>query len=90
MRTFAVLLLNLILWATAYAAPPAKEFGTLPTVYDAAISPDGNNLAVFQNNGGTYAIRIIDLLGNSNDVRAIGLSKGIKPSWIKWVNNDHV
>lgn len=75
---------------TASAGPQAKDFGTLPMMYDAALSPNGKQLAVFLNVRGQYAVRIIDLDNIDADMRIIGLGGEAKPEWIKWANNDRV
>lgn len=75
---------------TAFAAPPAAEFGKLPQIYDAAISPDGTKLAAYVNMNGGYGIGIYYIDGSGNDPFAVGMTEGVKPSWIRWANNDIV
>jgi dipeptidyl aminopeptidase/acylaminoacyl peptidase len=74
----------------AQSAPKPETFGQLPTVYDGAISPDGQKLAVIQNFFGEYAVNVIDL--NKPDAKPVvaALGKESKPKYIKWVNNDRV
>jgi len=71
-------------------APAAENFGTLPAIYDAAISPDGTEYAAISNFNGQYIIRVGSLTGAQGKPRLVGLSKGVKPSYIKWVNDDRV
>ncbi|NNC98520.1 MAG: S9 family peptidase [Gammaproteobacteria bacterium] len=75
-------------WVTA--APTADAFGTLPNAYDAAISPDGKQVAIIVNNNGKYGVRIVTLGKKNEKLRAILLGKGVKPQWIKWANNEQV
>ncbi len=74
----------------AHAAPPPEAFGELPGVYDAAISPDATQIGLFVNIEGTYGIRILSINKKDTKPRAILLGEGVKPKWIKWVNNDRV
>ena len=76
------------LTSVAHAAPPAKAFGELPVAYDADISPDGKRLAMILNNNGTYVVfsTLTDDITAEKNVIALG--KGVKPSYIKWVNDD--
>ncbi len=70
---------------------PAKAFGALPDVYDAAISPDAKQVAMFLNMNGNYGVAIFNIDGEGHqNPRVIGLEKGVKPEWIKWVNNDRI
>ncbi|MBL4870643.1 MAG: S9 family peptidase [Robiginitomaculum sp.] len=78
-------------WVHAHSAPRAESFGELPRIYDAAISPDAKQIAVFINMGGEYGISIMNIDKiNKGKPRVVGLGKRIKPQWIKWVNNDRV
>ena len=73
------------------AAPSPEAFGELPAVYDSAISPDGQQIALFANLQGSYGVAIIKLNAkDSEKPRLIGLEDGVKPQWIKWVNNNRV
>lgn len=86
-----ILLFTVFVSSHALAAPPAEAFGELPTVHDAAISPDGNTIAVMVNLDGQYGVAIIPR--NSDAARkaaTVGLGKGLKPKWVKWANNDQV
>lgn len=74
----------------AVAAPAAEAFGTLPNVYDAAISPDGKQIAIIVNIRGQYGVRVVTLGKKDEELRAILLGEGVKPSWIKWVNDERV
>jgi len=72
---------------TAHAAPPAENFGKLPNIYDAALSPDAKSIAIILNQDGEYFVRIADLANPSGEGRAVRLSGDIKPSYVKWDNN---
>ena len=72
------------------AAPSADAFGTLPNVYDAAISPDGKQIAIIVNIRGQYGVRVVTLGKKDEELRAVLLGEGVKPSWIKWVNDERV
>ena len=86
-----ILVLSLTPWSLGYSAPAPKSFGALPRVYDAAISPDAKQVALFINVGGQYGVSIVDTDNVSGgNSRAVLLAKGIKPQWIKWANNDRV
>lgn len=75
---------------TALAAPDAKEFGKLPSVYDAAISPNAKRIALIANIKGQYGILVVGSEDLSDKPRIIMLGEGVKPQWIKWASNDHV
>ncbi len=93
-RTFTAVFLIcaaiICLAASAHSAPAPEEFGTLPAVYDAAISPDSSQIAVFVNYKGIYGVRIISLKTEDKKPRIIMLREGIKPQWVKWANNEQV
>ena len=72
------------------AAPTADAFGTLPTVYDAAISPDGKQIAIIMNIQGDYGVRVVSRGETGEKLRAVLLEKGVKPNWIKWANDERV
>lgn len=74
----------------ATAAPAAESFGELPNIYDAAISPDGDEIAAIVNNNGQYVIRVTSIVKPDEKPRAIGLGKGVKPSYVKWGNDRQV
>lgn len=69
------------------AAPPAKAFGELPKAYDAAISPDGSELALIVNVKGIYGIYAQKVDGSTENSYFVSLGEGIKPRYIKWINN---
>lgn len=86
---FLTLLFSAI--STAHAAPPsAANFGELPTVYDAAISPDAKRVALFLNVEGSYGIVVVDLSDTDKKPPFAMLGKTVKPEWIKWANNDRI
>ncbi|MGJ8563809.1 MAG: alpha/beta hydrolase family protein [Alphaproteobacteria bacterium] len=75
---------------TTLAAPSPEEFGTLPAVYDAAISPDASQLGLFINHEGEYGIRVLSLDKTDTKLRMVLLSEGVKPKWITWANNERI
>jgi len=85
---FVVFLTGLAVQAAA--APTAEAFGTLPNVYDAAISPDGKQIAMIVNIRGQYGVRVLTLGKKGEDPRAILLGEGVKPNWVKWANDERV
>lgn len=90
MRVY-ILIGLLCLTHSSHAAPIAAEsFGKLPAIYDIAISPDGESLAYFMNINGQYGIRVLSTNGDTGKPKIVGLSSGLKPSWIKWANNERV
>ena len=74
----------------AHAAPAPESFGQLRNVHDAAISPDGHQLALMQNLKGQYIINVIDLRQPKAEPRLVALGKGVKPKYVKWVNDGRV
>ncbi len=95
-ETNTLRIINLILFLicitqSVHAEPiPAESFGKLPNVYDIAISPDGESLAYFMNINGAYGVRVLATKGDTEKPKILGLAKGLKPKWIKWVNNQRV
>lgn len=89
---FAGLSIALAVANAALAAPPpsAEEFGTLPAIYDAAISPDATQIGLFINYEGQYGVRVVSLDKTDPDLRIVLLGEGVKPKWIKWANNDRI
>lgn len=75
----------------AHAAPIAAEnFGKLPAIHDAALSPDASEIAAVINYRGQYLVRISDLNNLSANPRLVSLGDGIKPAYIKWANNNQI
>lgn len=72
--------------STAFAAPPASAFGELPVAYDAAVSPDGKNIAVVVNVNGEYGI-YVQSRNDAGTPQYIRLGEGVKPGFIKWAND---
>lgn len=79
-----------VLGQTAEAAVPAKDFGKLPFVRDAAISPDGKRIALYGTFGGTVGVTVVDLDNVDGKPKGFLLPKGVKSGWIKWANNDRI
>lgn len=73
------------------APPPIEAYAQLPAVYDGALSPDGNKLAVIVENDGKYIIRVFNLADLSDKtIRATPIPANAMPEWVKWVNNDRL
>ena len=86
-----IILASILGLGSAYAAPlPAENFGKLPVIHDAALSPDGTEIAAVVSFKGKYIIRISELGASAGDPRLVGLGEGIKPAYIKWANDDQV
>ena len=81
------LLLSVLPITAVHAAPPPIAFGELPVAYDAAISPDGSQLAMIVNVKGVYAVVAEKADGSTEKPWMISLGKSVKPNYIKWVNN---
>jgi hypothetical protein len=86
----AIIFISITLPAQLSAAPAAEAFGTLPNVYDAAISPDGKQIAMIMNIRGDYGVRVITLGATDEKLRAVLLGEGVKPEWIRWANTGRV
>lgn len=90
MRRIAVFIVVALAYADLNAMPPAEVFGTLPGIHDAAISPDGQQIAAIVNYEGEYGVRVMTIGDKDEEARAIFLSEGVKPEWIRWANNERV
>lgn len=86
---FFVILLSFSLNVQA-APPPAELFGSLPKIYDAAISPDGRQVAMIRIVQGEYAVQVISLDKKDEGPRLVGLEKGVKPMSVVWANSDRL
>ncbi|MGJ8560421.1 MAG: alpha/beta hydrolase family protein [Litorimonas sp.] len=88
----SALILSVSFANVAQAAPDAALFGQLPQAHDAAISPDGNQIAILQNFRGSYLVNIVDL-GESTSKdgpRFVRLEEGVEPDYIKWIDDHRV
>lgn len=89
----AVFCFSMTFAGAAQAAPDAALFGQLPQAHDAAISPDGKQIAILQNHKGTYFVNLVDLTGSrskSEGLRVVGLGDSIKPDYVKWIDDHRV
>lgn len=77
-------------FSVSHAAPSAKDFGALPTIHDADLSPDGREIAVLVNHEGKYVVRVSLLSDLKGSTRVIALGKEMKPKYLKWANNDRL
>lgn len=71
----------------AAATPPAKAFGQLPRVQDAAISPDGKRIAVIVNYKGSYGVLTQTTTKSEERPWLQPLGEEVKPRYVKWINN---
>ncbi|MGB6230560.1 MAG: alpha/beta fold hydrolase [Litorimonas sp.] len=76
----------------AQAGPAPELFGQKPVAHDAAISPDGTQIAVLQNVQGQYFVNIshLDPSKSGAEPRLMSLGKEVKPEYVKWVSNDRL
>lgn len=89
MRTaFFAFILSLFISISAWTKPPAGAFGQLPKIYDAAISPDGDKIAVFLNMDAAYGVGVFYIDDSGREPFAIGMEEGVKPEWLKWANDE--
>lgn len=71
-------------------APTAESFGALPSIYDAAISPNGKQLSAIINVDGSYFVRVLEIADPGAKASLVKLGKGVKPRWVKWANDTQV
>lgn len=90
MIRIVVVFVVLFICVDSPAAPRPDAFGTLPSVHDAAISPDGEQIAAIVNFDGTYGVRVLTHGTKDEELRAVLLGEGVKPMWIRWANNKRV
>ena len=74
--------------AQAQSADPAI-YGALPNVSEAAISPDGQTVALLQNIGEASAVLFYDLNDRSAQPVGVGVGKA-NARGIEWASNDHI
>ena len=72
------------------APPPAEVFGALPKIFDAAISPNGKQVAMIRIVQGKYAVQVVSLDVKDEKPRLVALGEGVKPSSVVWVNPDRL
>lgn len=89
-RATALVGLFMFIAASAVAKSTAEAFGTLPTIHDAAISPDAAQLAVIVNFEGSYGVRVISLNETDEKRRTVMLGERAKPMWVRWANDHRV
>ena len=86
----AALVMSVPLAVPAGAEVPAEHFGELPTIHDAALSPDGSRVAIFVNVDGVYGAQVVDLEDTGGDPVGILLDSKLRPNWIAWSGDDRV
>jgi len=85
-----LLLISISSSGQVIAAPTAEAFGALPDIHDAAISPDGKQIAIIMNIRGEYGVRVLTLGEKNEELRAVLLGEGVKPIWVKWANDQRI
>jgi dipeptidyl aminopeptidase/acylaminoacyl peptidase len=93
MRYFLIALLFLLnISVSGHAAPSPEDYGTLPAIHDAALSPDGDRIATIRNfkNSGEYNIEILEGETFSQKTPGLFLNRLAHPLWIKWANNNRI
>jgi dipeptidyl aminopeptidase/acylaminoacyl peptidase len=83
-------ILGQVLGQSAQAKPvPFDHYARMPAIYDAALSPNGDYLAIVADNNGRYIVRVLNITDpNDKKVRAIAYAPSVKILWVKWANND--
>ena len=87
--TIFIVFMGVCMTPWALAAPPAKAFGELPIIYDAAISPKGDKIAFIANIKGEYSV-ITQNYGDDDvepNTWRLSLGKEAKPLYVRWVND---
>jgi len=81
--------INVVFTSPAMAAPSAKAFGELPKAWDAAISPQGDMLAMIVNVDGAYVVAVQNFADGQtmNKPWVLSLGKEVRPGFVKWVND---
>ncbi len=80
-----------LICSTALAkAPPPEIFGENARIHDAALSPNGKELAVIESIEGKWIIRILSIDGSDKALRAKVIGADVKPGWVKWANDKQV
>lgn len=81
--------LTTALLAVSWAhAAPLEAYGKLPTIEDAAISPDGASFAMIQTNGEQRHV-VIQKIGNLDSVRVFAVGD-VKLRSIEWASSKHL
>lgn len=88
MRAFVIgVALALFSGAPALAQAPLSAYGTLPSLSDVKISPDGNRLAYVQQDGEERVIKVTDLSSG----KSVGFSiTGKKLRGLQWAGDTHL
>ena len=76
---------------TALAKALAPEiFGENARIHDAALSPNGKEVAIIESVKGQWIIRILDLENEDAPLRAKIIGAEVVPGWVKWANDKQV
>ena len=76
---------------TALAKALAPEiFGENARIHDAALSPNGKEIAIIESIKGEWVIRILDLENENAPLRAKIIGAEVVPGWVKWANDKQV
>lgn len=87
--TLAPVAVTLAVPSIAHAEIKPDALGQLPSITNAAVSPDGNRVAVYGYVGDAYGVRILDLDDPSNVV-GFKLTEDAKPGYLIWASNDRL
>jgi len=69
---------------------PAADFGQLPFVEVAALSPDGTHWAGLFGIGGAENIAMLSLFDKTERAVRFTLPDGMQADWLRWVNDDNI
>lgn len=69
---------------------PVADFGQLPLVEEAAISPDGSHWAGLMGIAGAENIAMLSLTDNAEHPVRLILPDGMQADWLRWVNDDNI
>ncbi len=78
-----------LLTSSVAAAAQAEVYGALPTISNAAISPDGETIAMLQYTGGRSVLVFFDHAADGAKPEGMPIGK-FKPRSIEWVNDDYL
>ena len=74
--------------STATTPLPIGAYGNLPSVSNAQLSPDGNNIAMVKNLNGTLILMVYNLVSGDQKVVLKADNVGVLLNWYRWGNDD--
>ena len=88
---FLILSVGALTARPGWSAPiPAENFGTLPAISDAALSPDASRIAAVMSKDGRYFLSINNILEPEQAPKISTLGETIKPAYVRWANDRQV